>query len=252
MDAFNPINVSSNFGTWDKNESRYTALRNGEPNNHSRRRVIKQAQTFPLPATRKTQPHIRRRFHHGENSFHNTPEITFNHQHNSKFRNQTHQITKINGHAHYSISFRVASTSYGHQSFCSRRVFQSNSSLYSNFPSEYHYNHLHHANITLNDPGGSQTEQARYMANNVNLLMSVIVDQAIIQQAISSVETFDVNRNKCEAWITSVENAAQISGEDVSQIAFSKMIGSPLTSTHRLRDASPNLMWWEPKSGLSK
>ena len=55
-----------------------------------------------------------------------------------------------------------------------------------------------------------------------------MADQAIIQVAISSVETTDGDRNKFEAWITLVKNATQISGQDIMQIAFSKMIGSPL------------------------
>ena len=76
------------------------------------------------------------------------------------------------------------------------------------------------------------------MVNDVNLLMTVMVDQAII----SSVEKFDDNKNRFGAWITSVQNAAQISDQDILQIAFSKMIGSSLTSAHRLRGRSPNVM----------
>ena len=51
--------------------------------------------------------------------------------------------------------------------------------------------------------------------NDVNMLTTIMADQAIIQAAISLVETFDGNKNKFEAWITSVENAAQISGQDI-------------------------------------
>ena len=45
--------------------------------------------------------------------------------------------------------------------------------------------------------------------------MTVMAHQAIIQAAISLVETFDGDKNKFEAWITSVENAAQISSQDI-------------------------------------
>ena len=70
--------------------------------------------------------------------------------------------------------------------------------------------------------------------------------------AISSLETFDGNENKFEALITLVENAAQISVQDILQIAFSKMIESPLTSALRLRDGSPNIMWKELKSKVAR
>ena len=43
------------------------------------------------------------------------------------------------------------------------------------------------------------------MVNDANLLMTVMTNQAIIKAAISSVETFVGNKNKFEAWITSVE-----------------------------------------------
>ena len=42
-----------------------------------------------------------------------------------------------------------------------------------------------------------------------------MVNQLIIQAAIFSVETDDGNKNKFEAWIPSIENAAQISGQDI-------------------------------------
>ena len=58
---------------------------------------------------------------------------------------------------------------------------------------------------------------------------------------ISSMETFDGTKSKFESWIAPMENAAQISGQDIPHIAFSMMVGSPLTSAHRLRDCLPHL-----------
>ena len=84
------------------------------------------------------------------------------------------------------------------------------------------------------------------------MLTTVITNQAIIQAVISLVETFDGYRNKFEAWITSFENAVQISSHDILWITFSKMIRSPLTSAHWLREGTPNLMWKEFKCKLSK
>ena len=91
-------------------------------------------------------------------------------------------------------------------------------------------------------------EHERYVVNDASLLTSIMVDQTIIQAAISSVVTFDDNKNIFEAWIPSVENAAQIYDQDILQIAFSKMVGPPLTSAHRLRERSPNLTRRELKS----
>ena len=95
--------------------------------------------------------------------------------------------------------------------------------LKSNFPHEYHNIHLHNLNIALNHQGATPVEQMRYVVNEASLLVSVIVDQPIIQVAISSTETCGGNRNKFEAWIALVENVAQISGQDILQIAFSKI-----------------------------
>ena len=47
-------------------------------------------------------------------------------------------------------------------------------------------------------------EQTSYVISEASLLMS-IMDQAIIQVAISSVETFDCNKIKFEALVASVE-----------------------------------------------
>ena len=111
--------------------------------------------------------------------------------------------------------FRAGSASCDHQSFHDQRSFKSNSSFNSNFPGEYHNNYSHGPNITLNGQRASHLEQMRHTVNDVTLLMTVVVDQAIIQTALSSVETFDGNKSKFEAWIISVENTAQISFQDI-------------------------------------
>ena len=54
--------------------------------------------------------------------------------------------------------------------------------------------------------------------------------------AISSVEKSDGTKSKLELWTASVETAAQISKQDILCIAFSKMIGPPLTSAQRFTD----------------
>ena len=54
-----------------------------------------------------------------------------------------------------------------------------------------------------------------YVVNNVNILTRVMANQAIIQAVISSVETFDGDKNKFEARIISGEDAAQIFSQDI-------------------------------------
>ena len=70
-----------------------------------------------------------------------------------------------------------------------------------------------------------------------------MVEQPIIQAAVFSVETFDGTKSKFEYWTASGENAAQISEQNILCITFSKMVGLPFTSTHRLRDHLPHLTW---------
>ena len=46
-------------------------------------------------------------------------------------------------------------------------------------------------------------EQVRYVINDASILTLVMADQTIIQAAISSIETFDGNKNKFEVCIVS-------------------------------------------------
>ena len=124
-------------------------------------------------------------------------------------------MTQNNGHTHYLMNFRATSASYDHQSFHSMISFRSNNSFNNIFPGEYQNNYSHNPNISFIGQGTSHLEQVRYTINNVNLLMKLMADQAIIQAEISSVGTFDGNKNKFEAWITSDENKAQNSGQDI-------------------------------------
>ena len=64
---------------------------------------------------------------------------------------------------------------------------------------------------------------------------------------ISSVEASDGTKSKFELLKVSVETAAQTSGQNILCIAFSKMVGLPPTSAHRLRDCAPYLAWKDLK-----
>ena len=61
-----------------------------------------------------------------------------------------------------------------------------------------------------------------------NLLSSAMIKQNIIQAALLSIETFGGIKSKFEAWTESIENTAQISGQNAIYIAFSKLTGSSL------------------------
>ena len=50
-------------------------------------------------------------------------------------------------------------------------------------------------------------EQLRPVVNEASLLASVMVEQPIIQAAVSSVGTFDGTKSKFKSWITLMENA---------------------------------------------
>ena len=124
-------------------------------------------------------------------------------------------MTQKSGNSYHTITFRTTGTSCDHQGFYDRRSFQSDGSFNGSFPCEYHNNHLHNPYITFNHPETTPVEQVRYVVNEASLLVSVMVDQPIIQTAISFVETFVGNENEFEAWIVSVENGPQIFDQDI-------------------------------------
>ena len=109
--------------------------------------------------------------------------------------------------------FRTTNASWDHQGFHVKRYFLLDGLFNNNFPCEYHNKNLHNPNTTLNHPEATSIEQVRHLVNKVSQLVLVMADQAIIKAAISSVETFDDNKNKFEVL---VENAAWMSGQDIS------------------------------------
>ena len=75
-----------------------------------------------------------------------------------------------------------------------------------------------------------------------NSLALVMVEQMIVQTAITSIETFDATNSNFKAWTEAIKNTAQISGQNTICIAFSKLTGSPLLTANRLKTRSSNLM----------
>ena len=109
---------------------------------------------------------------------------------------------------------------------------RSNGSLYGTFPCEYYTDDLQNSNIATNHPEAIPSRKAKGTIYEGNLVSSVIIEQTILQSALSSIETFDGTRGKFKVWTGSVENAAQISGQDTLYIEF---LGSLLSSANRLK-----------------
>ena len=74
---------------------------------------------------------------------------------------------------------------------CDHQCFYSKWTFRHNVPGDNQNNYSSNPNISSNDQGTSHLEEARYAVNDVNLLMTVMADQAIIQTPISLVQTFD-------------------------------------------------------------
>ena len=65
-----------------------------------------------------------------------------------------------------------------------------------------------------------------------------MIEQTITQTALASIETFHGTKSKLEVWMESIKNAVQISGQNTVCIAFSKLLGSPLSTANRLKTRS--------------
>ena len=86
---------------------------------------------------------------------------------------------------------RMTNASQEQQGFYHRGSLMSDSSIYGGFPHEYCNHALHNSNITINQWETIPLTQARDTFYDGCLLSSVMVEQTIIQEALSSIETFD-------------------------------------------------------------
>ena len=121
------------------------------------------------------------------------------------------------------------------QGFYHRRLPRSDSSLYSSCPCECYNHALHNSNKNTNHLETILFAQARGTFYEGSLLLSVMIEQTIIQAALSLIETCDGTKSKFKAWTESIENAEQISSQDTLCIAFSKITGSLLSLANRLK-----------------
>ena len=66
---------------------------------------------------------------------------------------------------------------------------------------------------------------------------------------LSLIEAFDGINSQFKAWTESIENTAQISGQDTLCIRFSKWMGSSHSLVNRLKAQSPTYCGWDSKEG---
>ena len=206
--------------------------------------------THRAPSPRFPQPKTRGWAECFGNFCYSSPEIPYNCHDNGQITNPIYYTVHSSRDAPFTSIVRPASVPCNHYGLANRRALQWEHVIESNFPHDYHHQHIHNPSITLNCQETAPIEQWRHVINEVSLLASIMVEQSIIQAVISSVEMFDDTKSKFESQIASLENVAQISGQDILNIAFTKMVGSPLTLACRLRVHLPHLTWKDLKSEL--
>ena len=95
-----------------------------------------------------------------------------------------------------------------HYHLADRRTLQSES-LISHLPHSNQQQQCHNHNTQLNDQETASIKQLKPVISKTSHLASMMVEQLIIQAAISSIETFYSTKGKFEFWMPSVENAAK-------------------------------------------
>ena len=206
------VDHSSQWQPLNANENRSIQHRNREPYSNFRRGTKNRAQTRTTPSPTMMHPNMADIFHH---LLHSTPDITIMHHQNTNFINNTYLVAQTRGYVHHITPFRMRNTSQEQQGFHHRVSSRLEGLIYGTFLCG-HYNHgLHNTIITANCPKAIPFGQARGTIYEGSLLLSVTIDQTIIQAALSLKETFNGTTNKFEAWTESIENAAQISGQDI-------------------------------------
>ena len=110
---------------------------------------------------------------------------------NSPFTNHTYQTTQTRGHTCHTAPFRMTNTSHEQQGFYHRGPARLDGLLHGTSPCEYYNHGLHNTNITTYHLETIPFGQARGTIYEDSLFSSVMIEQTIIQAALSSVETFD-------------------------------------------------------------
>ena len=214
-----------------------SASANGEATSSFRLNHTNIGRILSQTCSRLLKPRNRGWAQHCSSFCHSTPEVSHSHHQN---------VPNTNPTGHKSNTFKYTTDTSACESnnqyhLADKRTLQPEP-LITHLPHSNQQQQYDNANMHLSDQETVSTEQLKSVNNSTGLLASVMVEQPIIQAAISSTETSDGTK-KFESSIMSVRNAAQISGQYILGIAFSKMVGSPFTSACRLRDCLPHVTW---------
>ena len=174
--------------------------------------------------------------------------LRITHGGNGCLKNHKYQGSQ-NRHYYYTSLFRSSHTDYDQWDFNHRGSTRSSNLLHNTYPHENSDNVFSASNATTSNLETPQNARATLFESNS--LASVMIKQTIIQAVLTSIKMFDGTKSKSEAWVESIESAAQISGQNTIHIAFSEWTGPPLLAANRLKPRLPNLTWTELKKHLS-
>ena len=152
---------------------------------------------------------------------HSAPEIPYNHHISGQITDSTSCTACNSRDTSHTSTVRPIKEPHNPYDLVNRRALQPEHMIDSNFSHDNHYEHVHNPSITLSCQE-TVPFYLRPIGNESSLLASVMLEQPIIQAVISSVEVFNGTNHNFETLIVSLENAVQISGQDILQNSLLK------------------------------
>ena len=140
---------------------------------------------------------------------HSTPDTTNIYGGNGHLTNHMYQGPQNRRHTYHTALFRSSNTDHDQSGFYHRGPSRSSNLFYTSYPHEYSNNVFHTSNVTASNLETSP--HARGTVYEGILLSSIMIEQTMIQAALSSIVTLDGTKSKFEVWMESIENAAKIS-----------------------------------------
>ena len=168
-----------------------------------------------------------------QHMLHSMPETTNTYSKNCHFTSQTYKGNQNRRHIYHTTPFRLSGTMHEQQGFHHRGSPRSSNWFYGTSPHDYYNNVFHNSNITVSNQ--ETLPHARSTIYEGNLLSSFMIEWTIKQAALSSIETFKGTKSKFEVWTKSIQNAVQISGQNMICITFSILTDSTLWTPNRLK-----------------
>ena len=211
----------------NSNENRFRTNKRMDQYNGN---IDNRTRTLTTLSPSKTHPNIANR---SQCMLHSTAETTNTYGKNDHLTNCTYQGAQNRRHTYHTTPFRSSNAAHDQQCFHHKGSPKSSNLFYRTYLCKDTNNVIHNSNKTV-----SNLETSSHAKSSIyegNLLSSVMIDQTIIQAALSSIEICDGTKSKFEAWTQSIENATQILGQSTTCIAFSKLSGSPLSTANKLK-----------------